>query len=224
MDKSKEVWSRHYQREKSILEFPDENLVRLISKKSGVKKGLLGQWALDLGCGSGRHLSLLRKFGLLPIGLDIAELSPAAIQGKVLTDSPGLDPLPRFIYGSGLSLPFVGDTFGAVVAWGSLHYGTFSDAESMIVEIYRVLKKGGFFWGTLRSTRDTFLERGEKVSDNEWLIKNRDIHGSRVTFFEEKSLGKLFGQFNSCNYGLMERTPLGERHKIISHLFFQARK
>ena len=63
-------WETHYTAGKSELLYPDENLVRLLKKNR-----LLGSpgdlTAVDLGCGSGRHLRLLSDLGITRvIGLD----------------------------------------------------------------------------------------------------------------------------------------------------------
>ena len=59
---NKEIWNKHYTREKSILTYPDENLVRLLKNYLN-KKNTSELNAVDIGCGSGRHVSLLKDNG-----------------------------------------------------------------------------------------------------------------------------------------------------------------
>ena len=57
-------WETHYKRDRSALFFPDENLVRLLKKALDASPKNPEFLALDLGCGSGRHLSLCRDLGI----------------------------------------------------------------------------------------------------------------------------------------------------------------
>jgi SAM-dependent methyltransferase len=59
-------WNSHYTNDKSKLTYPDENLVRLIKKNYNLYNAE-NSTALDLGCGTGRHLKLLGECGFKKI-------------------------------------------------------------------------------------------------------------------------------------------------------------
>lgn len=212
MDKS---WENHYQRKKSILAYPDENLVRMIKKNFGdnPEKGLR---ALDLGCGSGRHVRLLHELGIADVtGSDISE------KGLLVT---------RENYGSNIvqndnrDIPFRENTFDIIVAWGSLHYNNKSEISGMLDEIKRVLKKNGMLFATMRCSRDTHLKKGKHLGNDVWITELNDISGSIASFYSEDEIKKYFSIFEKFEYGLVERTIIGDTKSLVSHWVLQAVK
>jgi SAM-dependent methyltransferase len=205
-------WDIHYKREKSMLGYPDENLVRMLKPIVDGKDTLSDVSLLDCGCGSGRHMKLAKDVGIeTVIGID---LSFNAV-------------LP--VYNSGLpvlccnmdALPFKKESFDIVVCWGSLHYGPKSKLHNYIDEIKRIMKPGGSILGTLRSDRDTMMKNGKYIGNNEWITDLKDILHSHVSFFSEDELKTIFSGFD-FKYGIIERSPLGERSSIISHWYYRA--
>jgi SAM-dependent methyltransferase len=178
---------------------------------------------LDLGAGSGRHLPFLAGHGYRVLALDRVDLAPAVDNNRSLWPKNYI-PFPYFVQGEAQQLPFAQETMAAVVAWGSLHYGSLEQMHKSISEILRILRPGGVLWGTLRAESDNYLPRGHQKSTKEWLIDSGDISGALVTFVEEKDLPGIFQKFADFHYGYMERSPLGQPKKRISHFFYQAKK
>ena len=205
-------WEKHYTRQKSALSYPDENLVRMLAPWL-VQRDRTSLCALDLGCGSGRHLSLLSESGIgRCIGSDVSRnaLEVASSFGKPLVQCDNR------------SLPFKDGSFDIVVCWGSLHYGDKESFSRQADEIYRVLKPGGALFGTLRSEFDTMMRKGRDLGNNVWVTELSDIENSVVSFYSENELKKGFSSFLSLTYGIMERTPLGRINERISHWYFRA--
>ena len=208
-------WNQHYERPKSRLSYPDENLVRILSKSLFEVEKKENLNALDIGCGSGRHLSLLSDFGITKIiGLDYS--MPSLVLSKN-------HPHSFLINADSEKLPFGDMKIDLALCWGSLHYSDKKSFSTKVSEIFRILKHGGFLLGTLRSNRDTFMRRGKETGDNVWVTDLDDIKGSTVSFYDDKELSEGFKQFKDFEYGLMERTPLGS-DKVISHWYFSAKK
>jgi ubiquinone/menaquinone biosynthesis C-methylase UbiE len=208
-------WETHYTAGKSELLYPDENLVRLL-KKNPILRSPSGLTAVDLGCGSGRHLKLLAGMGVSNIlGLD-ASYNALVISRK---QCPG--PL---LQGNNLHLPLKSGSADIVIAWGSLHYSNKYDLIAMLEEILRVLKEGGYLFATLRSGRDTYLKRGKHLGNDTWITDLNDISGSTASFYSEEELNVSFSIFNEFTYGLMERTLMGDISALISHWVIEARK
>ena len=206
-------WNNHYIKEKSALDYPDENLVRLL-KKAGDEA--LNGYVLDSGCGSGRHLKLINELGAEHIiGTD---LSPNAIH---LSRDPGIASL---IQSSNSAPPFKDNIITSVIAWGSLHYCTKNEMELMVSEIHRIIKPGGFLFATLRSSFDTWLRSGTETGNNEWVTDLKDIAGSTVSFSSEDEVKNLLAAFSYYSYGLIERTSFDDISKRISHWIIQAVK
>ncbi len=103
---------------------------------------------LDLGCGWGRHLALLREAGHRVVGLDLSEplLRQAA---AALTRTPGPHPAehshPQLCCATMLALPFADASFDAVLNLAT-SLGLFLDdapARTALAEAARVLRPGG---------------------------------------------------------------------------------
>lgn len=209
-------WNSHYTRDKSILVYPDEALVRMMSP---VLKKLLpaGITALDLGCGTGRHLKYMLESGIGTVtGLDYSM--------NALRVCSGLYPDSLLVQGDNAALPFADRSIDCAVAWGSLHYCVKEEMHAIMKEIHRLLKPGGFLFGTLRSARDTMLRRGRHLGNNVWITDLKDIQNSTVSFYDENELSEALALFSRHQYGLMERTSPGDLTKTISHWYFQAEK
>ena len=207
-------WEKHYTRQKSALAYPDENLVRMLTPwlASRDRSALC---ALDLGCGSGRHLALLSESGVEHcIGSDVSAhaLEIAASFGKPLVQCDNR------------ALPFKDGAFDIVVCWGSLHYGDKKSFARQVGEIHRVLRPGGALFGTLRSSFDTMMRKGRDLGGDVWVTELSDIESSIVSFYSEDELEKGFSAFSSFSYGIMERTPLGKNSERISHWYFRAER
>lgn len=205
-------WDNHYTRIKSELLYPDENLVRLLNKTVR-EPGTMT--AVDLGCGSGRHLKLLSDIGVARIvGLDMSHgaLAISRKTGQAL-----------LAQANNTRLPLKDDTADIIIAWGSLHYNVKSDLAPMLTEIIRTLKKDGYLFATLRSSRDTYLKRGKHLGNDTWITDLKDISGSTASFYSENEIKKELSVFSEYSYGLIERTQMGDMSSIISHWVIQAR-
>ena len=216
MNTSTQSWQSHYTRKKSELSYPDENLVRMLAKYMNAIEDGSSLTALDLGCGSGRHIKLLNDFSVpLVIGIDNSG-NALSITAKSYNN-----PLVR---ADNCNLPLKDDSVDIVVAWGSLHYNRKTELPVMLSEIHRVLKKRGRLFATLRSDRDTMLRKGTHLGDNVWQTDLSDISGAVVSFFSEDELAGYFQGFGSMQHGIAERTVPGDMGSLISHWLIHAVK
>jgi ubiquinone/menaquinone biosynthesis C-methylase UbiE len=212
------VWDTHYTRSKSVLLYPDENLVRMLKAYLAGKSSneIKSFGSIDLGCGSGRHLKLINESGIQNItGLDTSL--------NALKICKELYPF-MLVQASNDFLPFRNSCFDFAISWGSLHYCTKEQLPAQIAEINRVIKKGGFLFGTLRSEMDTYLKKGRHLGNDTWITDLDDIKKSVVSFYSENELKSAFKIFSTFEYGIIERTIIGDIHKRISHWIFRAGK
>lgn len=91
--------------------------------------------ALDLGCGSGRHLPLLAERRQRPIGID-RSASALAKSRHLSADFP-------LAQASADRLPFADQAFDVVLAWGVLFHLHLDELLSALREIRRVLSRQG---------------------------------------------------------------------------------
>lgn len=208
-------WNSHYSKSKSDLSYPDENLVRLIAGKFPNIESRENLKVLDIGCGSGRHLMLLKNFGFKNIyGTDYS-LNALSLSKEYFSSS--------LINCDNKNLPFADNSFDIAIAWGSLHYSDKKDFEIMLGETHRVLKKKGHLFATLRNERDSYLKTGTHLGEGTWRTGLDDLSGTTVSFFREDELKKYFNTFRECSYGWMERTIIGDTSKVISHWVISAK-
>lgn len=181
-----------------------------------------GDRVLDLACGAGRHLALLREAGLVATGLDLSRLllvrarEPGARGGAVRGDMR--------------TLPFRTAAFRAVVQFFT-SYGYFATREEdrrVLHEVRRVLPPGGTFlldFLNARRVREELvaedeLRRGDRtIRQRRWIedgvvVKRIEIEGERedpavyherVRLYEPEELtGMLAGA------GLSARSRFGD--------------
>ncbi len=201
----KNVWDQHYERPKSKLTFPDENLVRLLSKIHPPN-----QKALDFGCGPGRHVYLLQNAGYEVTACDNAKTTIEILKNT--------DPSIRFLHTPGTSLPFSDEEFGVIVSWGVFHYNRREEAKMLLKSLYQALQPKGYLLGSIRAEGDTHL--GLK----EGTMNLSDLSGGYAETYSLTDLKDFLSSFSEVSIGYTERTPLGKLEERICHWFFLAKK
>ncbi len=116
-----------------VLQAPYQCYESYIKKYSPDQGGVI----LELGAGTGAFTGALLSTGALVFATDISEDSLNVIK-KTMKDSTSLQVKVADME----ELPFEDGSFDVVASAGSLSYG---DNKIVMDEIYRVLKKGGFF-------------------------------------------------------------------------------
>ncbi len=212
----KNEWNSHYKKNKSVLTYPDENLVRLVAREINSRKEIKGLKAIDIGCGSGRHMALLEDSGIS--GVYGSDYSINAL--NICRDAG----FPLVINCDNRHLPFRDETFDMAIAWGSLHYSSKDEMRIMLEEIKRIIRAGGSLFATLRRDNDTYLKTGTHLGNNTWRTGLDDLTGTVASFFSEDELKDIFGIFGSFSYGWMERTIIGDTGKVISHWVISAKR
>lgn len=159
-------WDTYFNKKKNNILFPESFCVRMLfsNEENGLQSLLkLGEDSniLDLGCGNGRNLSLLK---LLPGKLHASDISEKIIQPlKKMNSFEGVDfsveKLPHTTYKN--------DHFNCILSCNSCYYLDSGKCLSdNLKEIYRILRRGGFFAGTLVKKSHTVFNSASFISDN----------------------------------------------------------
>lgn len=201
----KNVWDEHYERPKSKLAFPDENLVRLLSRIQPRNRN-----ALDFGCGSGRHSYLLQNEGYTVTACDTAKTTIDLLN----EESSSI----RFLHTSDINLPFSTKEFGLIVSWGVFHYNPREDAKILLSSLYKSLDEGGYLLGSIRADGDTHLGL------TQGKMNLADLSGGYAETYSLENLKNFLSIFSKVSIGYSERTPLGKLEERICHWFFLAEK
>ena len=138
------------------------------------------QHVLDLGCGVGRHALLFAEHGFAvegidgaPAGLDFARREAAARGLRLSLRQADAD-----------ALPFDDESFDYVLSWNVIFHGTMGDVGRRLAEIWRILKPGGLYQGTMLSKRDgsSAAAGGSPPTPSSAAATQRRTHTTIVTW------------------------------------------
>lgn len=147
---------------------------------------------LDLGCGVGRHALLLADAGFAVDALDGSETG-LAVLGEAAKARGLTLALKR---GNADRLPYPDGTFDFVLSWNVIYHGTMGDVGGRIAEIWRVLKPGGLYQGTMLPTRHVDYGRGRFVAPGTRVTDDPDEERNHPHFYcDAATLVTLFSGF-----------------------------
>src|SRR6516162_1575551 len=122
--------------------------------------------ALDLGCGVGRHALFLAEHGLAVEALDGSVAGLSVLRGTAQARGVSLG----LHQGTADALPFDDASFDFVLSWSVIHHGTLGDVGRRLAEIWRVLKAGGLYQGTMLPTRNINYGKGHLVAPGTFVV------------------------------------------------------
>ena len=90
--------------------------------------------------------------------------------------------------------PFGDESFDYVLSWNVIFHGTMGDVGRRLAEIWRVLKPGGLYQGTMLSQRDAQFGRGRPVAPDTF-IRGTDPKAHPHYYCDLAGLAALFAGF-----------------------------
>lgn len=130
-------WNDCYSGGMGDLRYPDEVIVQAIHHLG--LGTFLARKALDLGCGSGRHLEVLHKRGYEVWAVDGSDQALKMVQSQC--DFPG-------VHAVNMKFPpvkFPDGFMDLVLMVNVLEHNTGADRLATVDEVYRILKPGGMY-------------------------------------------------------------------------------
>jgi ubiquinone/menaquinone biosynthesis C-methylase UbiE len=112
---------------------------------------------LDLSCGSGQHALWFAQMGFEVHALDNSLYNLDYLKAKANAEGLKIN----FVHGEISNLPYHNSDFDYILAWDAISHSDIKYVQNSISEIYRILKTGGIFQGTLISKRNVGLLPGE---------------------------------------------------------------
>ena len=183
------------------LQKPEPNLLNILKASERVNV-----FALDLGCGMGRHLAPLQEKGFQPVGLDISPSAIRFIRKELHPDS-------KVMVGDMKVLPFEDESLDLVLAWRSVYLQSFKEMLQSVDEIKRTLKPGGKLIAAIRSTNNTLFfigkEKGTRIEENTFLIDDeKHLKGVIFHFSHEQEIREVFSwlRISYCQEEILEDT------------------
>jgi SAM-dependent methyltransferase len=173
------LWDELHQQKKHQLRYPSEHVVRWLASLER------GGTAIDIGCGSGRHLPAFRDYGFRAVGVDSSE-TRLGVKGDMR------------------DLPWPDEQFDIGLAFGVFYYGTTDDHKQAIKELHRVLKPGG---QALVVTR-TYGDSRSRLLDAEGRLTAGEEKGMQMNFLAGGDIPEFYKAFSKVSYELTSTTRL----------------
>ena len=208
-DPSSELWGEHRSRYRFAIE------------GSGVRAqgsgacGLASMTVLDVACGAGFGLQMLRQAGASPIGVDY----DAGTLGEVRRTQPA----SRLLRGDATRLPLKTGSIDLVVSFETIEH--VPDASALVSEIRRVLKPGGRL---VLSTPNRAFGPPERHTGNPFHVREFTADELRDLLRRSFEDVQLYGQRPSAAYRYVpflmleqHNEPLALAWKLLVRLPFE---
>lgn len=166
---------------------PDPDVVNLIPELDA--RG--ARTALDLGCGVGRHALFLAEHGLTVEAIDGSPAGLAVLRETAAARGLSL----RLRLGTADALPFDDGSFDFVLSWNVIYHGTLGDAGRRLAEIWRVLKPGALYQGTMLPTRNSNYGIGRTIAPGTFVVDGGEERGHPHSYCDAATLIALFAGF-----------------------------
>jgi len=145
-----------------------------------------GAVILELGCGDGKTLLALCGGGRSVVAVDYAPGAAALARARAYAP-----PVPAVAVADARQLPFVGNTFDAVIVSHILGHNPDAGRGAIVREIRRLLRPGGLVWFRDFSDRDFRSGTGTPVGPG------TRVRGTGIAthYFSEEEVRSLFSGF-----------------------------
>jgi SAM-dependent methyltransferase len=163
---------------------------------------------LDLGCGVGRHALFLAEAGFAveaidgsPVGIAEAGKSAAALGLTLNLQEAAAD-----------ALPFADGTFDYVLSWNVIYHGNQGDVGRRLAEIWRVLKPGGLYQGTMLPTRNSNYGLGHRIAPDTFVNDAIEERAHPHFYCDAAGVVALFAGFELLSLVQREHKKPGSWH------------
>lgn len=190
---NEQIWEDIYAKGLSNLRYPNELFVRLFN---GYILNNKVEKVLDYGFGAGANLIHMVEAGVSTSGVEVSESAIKLVDEK-LNEKKLQAELKKIENGK---IPYPDNYFDVVVAWQVLVYNDMNSYFQALAEISRVLKKDGYFIGTMTATGDITHKMSERVGNYEYISKVSTQEGAKCIIIEKEDLQEFFPN-QSINIG-----------------------
>jgi tellurite methyltransferase len=164
--------------------------------------------ALDLGCGVGRHAIALAEAGLAVAALDGSPSGVDYLREQAVARRLSLSAQTGLM----TELPFDDGSFDYVLAWNVIYHGDAAIVDRCIAEIWRVLRPGGLYKGTMLSKRNANFGRGREVADDTFVIDGVDDKAHPHFYCDAAGLMSIFSGFELLSLSDRQHEKPGSWH------------
>jgi len=207
--KDKNYWNNYYQKNqhKSEISTPSHFATFCSAKINEIFNGRKVN-ILEIGCGNGRdseHLALWHNV----TACDLSETSISELQRKETAVDYFCADFTELKSGK----------YDVIYSRFTLHSVDQDSENTVLSNVYEMLNEGGVFMVETRSNYDEICERGEKISDYEWIY---DGHYRRFNVLEDfVSRVKTIGYRPEFIQQSADLAPFGERNPVVIRAIFK---
>ena len=173
-----------------FLQKPHPDMKKLVKlfKKNNVKR------ILDLGCGSGRHVTYFAKNGFEVYGMDNSPTGLKKTEEKLKDLNLNAKLKNADCY---KTFPYEDDFFDAIVSIQVIHHAKIKEIQKCISESKRVLKKDGFIFVTVTKCEihKSQNPKMKLIEPNTYVMLDGFEKGVPHHMFNKTSLEKYFNKF-----------------------------
>jgi len=184
-----EIYLKIEKEQKTLKPHSDlKNIVKFL-KKEKVRR------ILDLGCGNGRNLIFLAKKKFEVYGIDFSKVALKFLKEKLKKERLKAKLKFADIF---KKLPYKENFFDAIISIRVIHHQKFEKIKKLMKEIERVLKPGGFFFGTVLTREKIPKERLPQlkfIDKRTYLILEGPEKGLYHFHFNKEILKNLLKNF-----------------------------
>ncbi|MDD3284773.1 MAG: methyltransferase domain-containing protein [Patescibacteria group bacterium] len=178
-----------------------------------------GQSVLDIGCGSGRMLRILKDFEISYCGLDISLNQINYAKNEDLGKIKKTDFITKDI----LNANFEDNSFDIILCIATFHHiKTKKERISLLKDMYKWLKPGGYLlmtnWNLFQRIYIKYILNFQKYSWNDFLVPYRDSNGKLLTnrFYHSFTNAELKGLILKTGFNLEKIEFSSNKNNIIS--------
>ena len=190
----KEEWENSFKNRDNFIFYPDEDVIRFVSKYIRKRVGLdefenkLDNLSdiklLDLGCGIGPNLFFCKEMGVDTYGVDLS-LNAINYLLKIAKEK-NIDISENKVIQSDVSmLPFKDEFFEFVIARSVLDSVDANTAKKGFLEVARVMKKDSYFYCDVWSDEDNLHDNN---FTGEEIIKTKHEEGTFQLYYNEEKI------------------------------------
>ena len=203
--------------------YPPEELIRFITKIFSNVKNFESKKVLEIGCGPGANLWYCAREGFSVYGIDSSKKAIKACKIRLNNEIPNWK--GEISVGNIITLPYTNNYFDAIIDIECLYANNIKNSKIAISEIYRTLKKGGYFFSKSFCEGSWGHGTGVKVEKNTFLCSEGPLKDKGLSrFMNLEEIYELYdGFFGDLIIDKLERTTNNQKNSIIEWLI-QAKK
>ena len=150
-----------------------------------------GKKVLDIACGTGYGIALLRSRAAQVIGVDIDPAAAANAKAECGTNS-------AVLLGNGIGLPFADETFDVVTSFETLEH--LHERSAFVAELSRVIRRGGKLLLSTPNSAYTMPVNGKP--SNPFHIHEYSVPELRAELENKFTIERLLGQTLPASTGI----------------------